>query len=237
MAVRSKKTKEVSMNIEATKKAENVLQEIKPVADLYSKEMLTEFNKRSRIIKQELGKVETSFSKIAFNLHWIYKNEAFKELGYKDVYSFAKSEFSIARGTCSNFINVVERFGKRIDGVVTDQIDDSYKKFKSSQLVLMLGVSYDDIKNFDENMSVRDMKKAIKGTSTDSKPSSKKASSGSDSESEQEETYVESKEINRQPLITISTMEEWDSQEDKIYDMVKRALKDPKHRVVVSYEW
>lgn len=209
---------------------------INPPEEVYSKEMLTEVSKRSKSIKTELGKVESSFSKIAFNLHWIHENGAYKPLGYKNVYDFAKMEFGIARGTCNNFINVVNRFAKRVDGKVVEQIEDCYKDFKSSQLILMLDLSDKDIKQLDCGMSVRDMKKEIKKMTSDTDTSSEgEEKDGTSNESSPID--VESKEINRQVLITIRSMAEYDSQEDKIYDMIKRALKDPKHQLEIAYTW
>lgn len=200
-----------------------------PPVDVYSKEILTETTKRSKVIKTELGKVENSFSKIAFNLHWIYENGTYKALGYKNVYDFAKVEFGIARGTCSNFINVVDRFAKRVDGKIVEQIDNCYKEFKSSQLILMLDLTDADIEQLDADMSVRDMKKKVKELTADDTTES--------TEEKEEVVDVEAKEINRQVLITVSSMEEYDSQEDKIYEMIRRALKDSKHKVEIAYTW
>ena len=211
-----------------------VEQNINPPADVYSKEMLTETTKRAKAIKAELGKVENSFSKIAFNLHWIHENGTYKALGYKNVYDFAKMEFGIARGTCNNFINVVERFGKRVNGEIVEQIEDCYKEFKSSQLILMLDLSDKEIEQLDMGMSVRDMKKKIKEiTATDEG----KESAPEEATEKEEVIDVESKEVNRQVMITIASKEDYDAQEDKIYDMICRALKDPKHKVEIAYTW
>lgn len=215
-----------------------VEQNINPPVDVYSKEMLTETTKRSKVIKTELGKVESSFSRIAFNLHWFYANDAHKALGYKNVYDFAKVEFGIARGTCNNFINVVERFGKRVDGKIIEQIDDCYKDFKSSQLTLMLGLTDSDIEKLDADMSVRDMKKKIKEISSDEKTSDSATGNEDDEDiSNSGVIDVESKEVNRQVLITIASKDDYDAQEDKIYDMICRALREPNNKVEISYIW
>lgn len=214
---------------------QSVASAINPPADVYSKDMVLEVNKRSKTIRTELKKVESSFSKIAFNLHWMYENEGFKSLGYKNIYDFANIEFGIARGTCSNFINVVERFAKRIDGEIVEEIDDIYKDFKSSQLILMLDLTDETIENsLTPEMSVREMKKAVKGLSSDSSADCEESET---SDSVNEPVDVEAKEVNRQVLITLCSMEEYDSQEDKIYDMIRRALKDPKHKLEIAYTW
>lgn len=213
-------------------KVNKTMEVINPPADsvdIYSAEFITEIKKHSASIRNELKKVEGAFNKIAFNLYWIYKNEGFKPLGYKNVYDFAKVEFGIAKGTCNGFINVVEKFGKRIDGKVTEEIDDNFKNFKSSQLLLMTNLSDVDLQSLSADMSVRDMKKKIKemtGKETEQ------------AETTPEPVDVEAVEVNRQTLIKISDMDSWNQQEDKIYEMVRRIFKaKPNCTVEVSYTW
>ena len=200
--------------------------------DIYSAEFITEIKKHSASIRNELKKVEGAFNKIAFNLYWIYKNEGFKPLGYKNVYDFAKVEFGIAKGTCNGFINVVEKFGKRIDGKVTEEIDDNFKDFKSSQLLLMTNLSDVDLQSLSADMSVRDMKKKIKEMTGKGKKGTEQA------ETTPEPVDVEAVEVNRQTRIKISDMDSWNQQEDKIYEMVRRIFKaKPNCTVEVSYTW
>lgn len=200
--------------------------------DIYSAEFITEIKKHSASIRNELKKVEGAFNKIAFNLYWIYKNEGFKPLGYKNVYDFAKVEFGIAKGTCNGFINVVEKFGKRIDGKVTEEIDDNFKDFKSSQLLLMTNLSDVDLQSLSADMSVRDMKKKIKEMTGKEEKGTEQA------ETTPEPVDVEAVEVNRQTLIKISDMDSWNQQEDKIYEMVRRIFKaKPNCTVEVSYTW
>ena len=206
------------------------------VRSVYEKELAVEASKRAKNIRTELNKVKKSFTNIAFNLHWLYFNETYKTLGFKNIYDFAKMEFGIARGTCNNFINVIERFAKRVDGKVVEEIDDCYKDFKSSQLILMLELSDSDIKKLDCGLSVRDMKKEIKKLVSDEQQE-KSTEAESETESENEAIEVESVEINRQVLITINSIEDYDTQEDKIYEIIKRALKDKKHKVEIAYTW
>lgn len=150
-----------------------------PPKDVFSLEVVKEVDKRSKSIRAELGKVESSFLKIAFNLTWIYENESFKALGYDTVYDFAKKEFNISRGTCSNFINVVQRFAVRLeDNTVGNDLLPRYKDFKSSQLIQMLGMSDNEIEQINKDMSVRDIKKLKKKSDSSSK------AVGSDSDNE-----------------------------------------------------
>jgi hypothetical protein len=233
-AVATLSKEKVNTSVEAV---ESTTTPMNPPENVYSSEIVKEMDKRRKSITSELSKVESSFTKIAFNLYWIKDHDAFKALGYKNIYDFAKVEFGIARGTCNNFINVVNRFAKRVDGAVVEQIDDCYKGFKSSQLILMLDLSDSDIKKLDMGLSVRDMKKEIKKLTSDDTDGTTDSDSSSDDSQAENVVDVESKEVNRQVLITVRTLEEYDSQEDKIYAMIKRALNDPKHQVEIAYTW
>ncbi|TCL59971.1 hypothetical protein EDD76_103162 [Kineothrix alysoides] len=211
-----------------------------PPADVYSKEMITELNSHVKIIRSEMNKIEGSFSKIAFNLYWINENGAFKALGYKDVYSFAKAEFGIARGTANNFINVVERFGKRIDGHISEPIADEYKTYKSSQLIVMLGMDEKDLEKINSDMSVREMKKVKKGETEQSE--GRHNNSSSDSSSDDNTVDVESKEINRTVMITFKSLDDYLKHRDSLENMISRNFTAAKkagkeYKIEVAYTW
>lgn len=209
-----------------------------PEKDIYGKEIVAELNKHVKVIRTEMNKVESSFTKIAFNLHWIYRTEAFKTLGYDNVYTLAKNEFNIARGTANNFINVVERFGKRIDNKFSDEISDEFKDYKSSQLISMLGMNDETLKKINKDMSVRDIKKVKKEASDEKfregRHDSKVQNSGKNI------IDVESSEIsNRTVMITLNDLDDYLKHRDTIETMISRAfsVKDKKYKIEVSCVW
>lgn len=117
-----------------------------------------EFNRRSGIIEKNLASIENSFLTIAFNLHWIKRNNMHKQAGYKNIYEYAECVHGIGRTSCSNLICIVENFAERDEkGEVVEKIAECYRKFKQSQLVAMMGLSPDQIAKIDENTSVREI--------------------------------------------------------------------------------
>lgn len=125
--------------------------------DIYKKEL--------KFITRELGKVESSFLNIGFSLNRIYSNRLYAIDGYSNIYELAKDKFGLARGTVNNFINVVETFGKRDNGQLISALDDKYKDFSVSQLVVLLGYinrGGTELDCFTSDMSVRHMKKKVK---------------------------------------------------------------------------
>lgn len=199
--------------IMARKKVENEVVLNVP-SDLEIAEMEREYKKDVKIIKRELGKVESSFLNIGFSLHRIYKNGGFVCDGYQNIYEFAKDKFNLARGTTNNFINVVETFGKQVDGQFMNELDDKYKSFSSSQLIALLGYinrGGTELDCFTADMSVRDVKAKIKqleGTAS---------VSGDESETTEDgvEVVTPSKET-RNVLLTCKGKADYDSKIDDI---------------------
>lgn len=138
---------------------------IKAVADIYSKEMLAELSKREKTIRTALTSIEKNMEKAAFNLYWIYSNKAYKSMGFESITDYALDVFDIGKSTAYGFINLVERFAAHsIDGSIGDRFDDRYKGYSSSKLSLLASLTDEQIEESGINpgMSVRDIKFAVK---------------------------------------------------------------------------
>lgn len=183
--------------------------------------------KRSKAIKTELSKINSSFEKIAFNLHWFYTNNGYRQLGYNNVYEFANKEYGIARGTTNNFIQVVQRFAERdADGNVLDHIRSELKDFQSSKLIAMLGLKDEELNAVSSDMSVREIKakvKEIKNCSTDADSTGNDGIE--DSESDDDAVISTVQEIYRQALASFRSLEDYNSYLDGMTDVIEKALK------------
>ena len=138
-----------------------VTEETKP--DLYSADFVKEVTKHKNNIKIEFGKMDKSIFRIAFNLHWLHDNNGYVPLGYDNIYDLAKAEFDIARGTTSNYINMVDRFGERdeLDNF-TGKIIEKYLVYSSSKLIAMHDLLDSEIDGLlKPDMSVRDIKSIV----------------------------------------------------------------------------
>lgn len=146
--------------VESTNKTEV---EAKKSQELKDIETLKEARKRNASISKSLNNVQSSFTRIAFDLYWMYSASAFGLLGYKNIYDYAAKEHGIARATCSDFIHIVERFAMRDDaGNVLEEIRPELKNYQSSKLIALLGVTDAQLTEFSVDMSVRDIKKKVK---------------------------------------------------------------------------
>lgn len=132
--------------------------------DAFSKEILTEFHKRTKAIKNSIGKIDSSFETIAFNLHWINAKQAYKSEGHATIIEYAAENFGYQKSTCYSLISVVDRFAKRDEkGAFLEAFEDRVKGFSVSKLSLMVNLTDAEVDSLKPTMSVRDIKKFVKG--------------------------------------------------------------------------
>lgn len=144
-----------------TKVAEAVTTEIAEKSDtvIFSKQEKQLYKMLLRRIDSELRKVEKSFLIIAFKLHRIYKERLYKIGDYQNIYDFAKNEYSLARGTCNNYINICERFGfTDLETGLCESLREEFKDYSASKLVIMVSMPDELIAQMNPQMTVREMK-------------------------------------------------------------------------------
>lgn len=114
-------------------------------------------------INSELEKAEKCYLNIAFKLHKIYSKKLYAIDNFQNIYDFAESMFHLAKGTCNNYINIVERFGdyssdeKNVISF-TGKLKPEYEKFSSSKLIAMLGLPENILRTISPDMTVREIK-------------------------------------------------------------------------------
>lgn len=213
--------------------------------DAFSKEVLTEFRKLVKTIKDSIGKIDTSFEKIAFNLHWINTKQAYKSEGFDSIVKYAEIAFGYQKTTCYSLLGVVDRFAKRDEkGCFLESFDDRVKGFSVSKLSLMVNLTDAEIETLNPGMSVRDIKAFVKSLNGKALPSLSEGNSDaveedfeqSGGDSGRNVIDVESKEIERQVLITCKGKADYESKIDKIDDFICRVIKKHPDAVIeISY--
>ena len=216
-------------SVEDTNKAEIEAKKAQEAKDI---ETLKEARKRKASISKSLSNVQSSFTRIAFDLHWISSTSAFGLLGYKNIYDYAAKEHGIARGTCSDFIHIVDRFAKRDEaGNVLEEIRPELKDYQSSKLIALLGVTDAQLTKFSVDMSVRDIKRKVKELHGEAQDEAGEAdtsggdASGTDTSNSKEIIDTTAQEVNSQTLITFHNMEEYNKYLDGLNDLIEKALK------------
>lgn len=166
--------KSVAKKADAPKKA---LPAMNPPEDIITVEDKNEFKHLDNIIYESMNSISKSGYAVAFSIHTIYTKKLYRVDGYKNVYNYALERYGLSRTTCNDFINMVERFGK-ITGNEKEcitEIRPEYELYGNSQLLAMKGYNDAEIKDakINPSMSVREIKKALKGEKPDDKKESK----------------------------------------------------------------
>lgn len=206
----------------------------------------------------ELKKVEGSYLKIALAIYRIHDGQLYLELGCKDIYSFTKNNFGLSRGTCHNFLTIVNTFGKRDSkGVLLNELVDEVKGFKSTQLIIMSGMTPEQLAECKPEMTCAQLKHILNGAPAISKPEPESSVSldkklsiagnspitgtSTDADIGQDDNVVDSTAIaiNRQTLITCVSIEDYEAKLEKINNLIRRTFKNEKRpiKIDIAYIW
>lgn len=123
---------------------------------------------RADIIKKfltnEVNKYAHSQLKIAFVLKTVYDEKLYAVDGYKNIYEYAYDNYNIARGTCSNWLKVVDNFGVLNKQTGFYVLDNRLQDFSITQLILIRGLTIEQIQaaNITPDMSTREIKQVVK---------------------------------------------------------------------------
>lgn len=99
------------------------------------KEKMAGYQEFKQALDQELQQAAEGFVKIGFLLRLAMETDILRESGYRDVYEFAKQEYSLDKSQVSRFININLRFSE--DGH-SDRLQIKYRGYGYAKLAVML---------------------------------------------------------------------------------------------------
>lgn len=209
--------------------------------DAFSKEILTEFHKRTKAIKSSIGKIDSSFETIAFNLHWINAKQAYKSEGHATIIEYAAEQFGYQKSTCYSLISVVDRFAKRDEkGAFLESFEDRVKGFSVSKLSLMVNLTDAEVDSLKPTMSVQEIKKFVKGLQ--SKPLPELSEGDGEAPEEEDETPEDGNVVDVEAVVISDTLikcegkEDYEKKVDSIDEYILRVFKKYPNAVIsVSY--
>lgn len=222
----------------AQKKAETA---VTMSTDAFSKEVLTEFQKRTKAIRNSIGKIDSSFETIAFNLHWINAKQAFKAEGYPSIVEYASEQFGYQKSTCYSLIAVVDRFAKHDEkGAIMEAFDNRVKGYSVSKLSLMCNLTDSEIDSLNPSMSVREIKKFVKGLMGKALPELSEGDGEAgeeDGDGDSGGNVIDSTaKVISDVLIKCNGKDDFDKKAEKINEYVARVFKQHPDAVIeVSY--
>ena len=214
-----------------------------------NKKLLSELKAQEKILAKEFTNFEKGSLRIMFALHEISDKTLYKvakdEKGkaYKNIYDYASDNYGIARGTCSEYIKLIERFAERDElGQFTGQIIEKFASFKTSVLARLQPYALEDIElmmsdyGLTDKSSYREVAKILKEYNADELIEAKPDTTAEESAPEEsdttapedaEESTAEDAEESKKVYVgykfgTIRTIEELDALKNTISEILKR---------------
>lgn len=196
---------------------------------LFPSDMLKELESRTAAIEKALSGREGSMIKVAFNLAWVSRNQMYKAYGYDGIADYAKDRFDIGRSSCYSFIQTAERFGrydKQDKDRLLDKLEDAWKEYSFSKLSVMVPLSDGQIEaaGINPEMSVREIKKIVKGIL------------GGPKDEQEEETSID--DCMKDYAMLFYSAEHFNSCGKSLFKRIENTLKQhPEYRLDVNYRY
>lgn len=205
--------------------------------DAFSKEILTEFQKRTKAIKSSIGKIDTSLETIAFNLHWVDAKQAYKAEGYPTIIEYAAEVCGYQKTTCYSYLDVVDRFAKRNEkGEILESFDERVKGFSVSKLSVMVKLTDSEIETLNPTMSVRDIKRFVKGLEEKALSELSEGNGEPDEDETADDNVIDSTATVFNTLIKCTGKADYDKKIDEIDECILRLFNQHPDAVIeVSY--
>lgn len=124
--------------------------------------------KLDNALKLAYNSVSDLSIKTCFILKAIYDNKFYEDLGYKNIYDYAKDKYEIARGTVNTFISVATAFGvdNGNNGGLLLELEERMTDYSISKLMLLRMYKIDFIlDNFKPTMTCKEIKEKNKALS------------------------------------------------------------------------
>lgn len=117
-----------------------------------------EFNNIRNQINNCINEVKENYLKLGKLFDYVVRKQYYKQLDYKSFEEFIEGEYGFSRSTGKNFIAIYRKFAKAEDDSFNTcyiELKPEYKDYNMSQLVELVAVSEDKIKEFKPTMSVK----------------------------------------------------------------------------------
>lgn len=137
--------------------AEVVSTDLQPAANLIENYKAScEFNNIRNQINNCINAVKENYLKLGKLFDYVIKKQYYKQLDYKSFEEFIEGEYGFSFRTANNFIAIYRKFAKSKDDSFNTcyiELKPEYKDYNMSQLVELVSVSEDKIKEFKPTMT------------------------------------------------------------------------------------
>lgn len=192
---------------------------------------------------KELDKIFDAFRKnyffsIGFGLYWFDDTGAYQQIGgktYDNIADFAKDRYGISKATTYQYLAVVKKFGKiNPETGEVDAIRDEYRDYKSTALIIMTGMSDEQLAQCKPDMRVKELKAIRDGVLLEDKQD------GDEKHAEKPKSPTPQNKSNMQSLFKIESVSDLESRSKEILESIKKVLMQDngtKYHVDISMTW
>lgn len=153
--------------------------------------------------------------KAAFALYEINVHGLYRVGGFKNMTEFGQKVFGLSKSTTYNLIDIVDRFGAKIEaGKPVTEIAEKYSGYSQSQLGVMVGHTDDELAAITPDMSVRDIKAALKKSKPEEETAKKEEERDAKGKSGLDDQTPSEPEFRANLIHEFNKVEEWDAMRD-----------------------
>lgn len=136
---------------------------------------LGDIDKHYKALDKAVKAYKKSFIDIALNLYWLDEigdcnNSHVDGIFYKNIAEFALEKYGISKATTYQYIAIVKKFGKiNPETGFIDKLDDKYKDYSSTALIVMSGMDDSQLSLCNPDMKVKELQAIRNGSSLEDK--------------------------------------------------------------------
>lgn len=176
------------------------------------------------------------FFAIGFGLYWFDDTGAYQQIEnktYNNIADFAKDRYGISKATTYQYLAVIKKFGKiNPETGEVDAIKDEYKDYKSTALIIMSGMTDEQLTKCNPDMKTKELKALRDGLPLEDKSKDPKKS--------EPKKDKPKPSVNSENLYTLRDMEDYETYSREILKCIKNILKQNdgiKYQIDISVVW
>lgn len=180
---------------------------------------------------KELDKIFDAFRKnyffqIGFGLYWFDETLSYQFIPgrqYDNIADFAKDRYGISKATTYQYLAVIKKFGQiNPDTGEIDAIQDEYKDYKSTALIIMAGMTDEQLAKCSPSMKTKELKAIRDGVSANESDIEYFEHKTPDSPISLNQGIK--KKENAQSLFRIENITDLENRSKEILDAIKKVL-------------
>lgn len=202
---------------------------------------------------KELDKIFDLFRKnyffaIGFGLYWFDETGAYRQIDrlfpyrpYDNIAEFAKDRYGISKATTYQYLAVIKKFGKiNPETGEIDAIQDEYKDYKSTALIIMTGMTDEQLAQCSPDMKTKELKAIRDGIPLIEDKQENDKPDGEKTQTQKPKPPAPGAKANVQSLFKIESVTDFEKRSKEIMEAIKKVLSQNNgvsYNIDISMTW